>query len=142
MLALHVGTYAKNGGRGLVPVMVADDGGMTAGEPFAGAANASFGAHGHGLVYLVDEREEGAVTLLRPAGEVVYVIQDGVAHQRIVKTGVRQSGMVEITEGLKAGEVVAVDGAAFLTDQAKVTAHPDQASSEVSGNTVDQHDAS
>ena len=69
MLPLHVGTYAKNGGRGLVPVMVADDGGMTAGEPFAGAANASFGAHGHGLVYLVDEREEGAVTVLRPTGE-------------------------------------------------------------------------
>lgn len=58
--------------------------------------------------------------VLRPAGEVVYVVKDGVAHQRKVKTGVRQSGRVEIVEGLQAGEVVAVDGAAFLTDQAKV----------------------
>ncbi|HYD33811.1 MAG TPA: efflux RND transporter periplasmic adaptor subunit, partial [Methylophilaceae bacterium] len=59
--------------------------------------------------------------VLRPAGEVVYVIKDGVAHQQIVKTGVRQSGLVEIIEGLQDGEIVAVDGAAFLTDQAKVT---------------------
>jgi membrane fusion protein (multidrug efflux system) len=59
--------------------------------------------------------------VLRPAGEVVYAIKNGVAHQRKVKTGVRQSGMVEIVEGLEAGEQVAVDGAAFLTDQAKVT---------------------
>jgi len=59
--------------------------------------------------------------VLRPAGEVVYVIRDGVAEQRIVKTGLRQSGKVEIVEGLKAGELVAVDGAALLTDQAKVT---------------------
>lgn len=59
--------------------------------------------------------------VLRPAGEVVYIIQDAVAHQRKVKTGVRQSGMVEIVEGLQGGERVAVDGAAFLTDQAKVT---------------------
>ena len=59
--------------------------------------------------------------VLRPAGEVVYVIKDGVAIQHKVKTGVRQSGMVEIVNGLQAGELVAVDGAAFLTDQAKVT---------------------
>jgi membrane fusion protein (multidrug efflux system) len=59
--------------------------------------------------------------VLRPAGEVVYVIKDGVALQHKVKTGVRQSGMVEIVEGLQAGELVAVDGAAFLTDQARVT---------------------
>lgn len=59
--------------------------------------------------------------VLRPAGEVVYVVRDGVAHQRKVTTGVRQSGMVEIIEGLQAGEQVAVDGASFLTDQAKVT---------------------
>ncbi|HEU4708245.1 MAG TPA: efflux RND transporter periplasmic adaptor subunit [Methylophilaceae bacterium] len=59
--------------------------------------------------------------VLRPAGEVVYVIQNNVAHQRKVKTGLRQSGQVEILDGLAAGEQVAVDGAAFLTDQAKVS---------------------
>ena len=59
--------------------------------------------------------------VLRPAGEVVYVIDGDTARQRMVKTGLRQDGQVEVTEGLSAGEVVAVDGAAFLTDQAKVS---------------------
>jgi len=58
--------------------------------------------------------------VLRPAGEVVYVVKDGLALQRIVKTGMRQDGKVEIIEGLSAGEVIAKDGAAFLTDKAKV----------------------
>ena len=65
MRTLHVGTYAKSGGPGLVPLEVKDDGGLTVGEAFAGAANASFGVCGNGLVYLVDEREEGAVAVLR-----------------------------------------------------------------------------
>lgn len=59
--------------------------------------------------------------VLRPAGEVVYVIRGNLAEQRIVKTGLRQEGMVEIIEGVTAGEIVAVDGAAFLTDKAEVT---------------------
>jgi len=83
------------------------------------------GASVNGTVIL-GERANAVVVpeqsiVLRPAGEVVYVIQDGFAHQRKVKTGVRQSGIVEIIEGLRGGELVAVDGAAFLTDQAKVT---------------------
>lgn len=58
--------------------------------------------------------------VLRPAGEVVYLVKDGLALQRIVKTGLRQDGKIEIIEGLSAGEVIAKDGAAFLTDKAKV----------------------
>lgn len=58
--------------------------------------------------------------VLRPAGEVVYMVKDGLALQRIVKTGMRQDGKIEIIEGLSAGEVIAKDGAAFLTDKAKV----------------------
>jgi RND family efflux transporter MFP subunit len=65
-----------------------------------------------------------ASVILRPAGEVVYVIQGDSAAQRTVKIGLRQDGLVEITEGLKAGETVAVDGAAYLTDKAKVKAQP------------------
>lgn len=61
-----------------------------------------------------------ASVVLRPAGEVVYVIKDNVAQQHIVKTGLRQQGLVEITEGLTAGETVALDGAGFLTDKAPV----------------------
>lgn len=58
--------------------------------------------------------------VLRPAGKVVYTIEGGKAMQRIVTTGVTQDGMVEILQGLKAGESVAVDGAGFLTDNAAV----------------------
>ncbi len=58
--------------------------------------------------------------VLRPAGKVVYVLQDGVARQRIVETGLRQNGMQEIAKGLAAGETVAADGAGFLTDGAAV----------------------
>jgi len=58
--------------------------------------------------------------VLRPAGEVVYLVKNGLAIQRIVKTGMRQDGKIEIIEGVSAGEVIAKDGAAFLTDKAKV----------------------
>jgi RND family efflux transporter MFP subunit len=58
--------------------------------------------------------------VLRPAGEVVYVVKDGKAQQNIVKVGQRQDGMVEILQGLAAGEPVAVDGAAYLTDKTPV----------------------
>ena len=67
MVALHVGTYANEGGRGLVPVTVDHRGLVVAGEPYSGAPNASFGVRSirHGLTYVVDEREEGAITVLR-----------------------------------------------------------------------------
>lgn len=59
--------------------------------------------------------------VLRPAGEVVYVILNNQAQQRIVKSGLREQGMVEILEGLSGGEIVAVDGAAYLTDKTAVS---------------------
>jgi membrane fusion protein (multidrug efflux system) len=59
--------------------------------------------------------------VLRPAGEVVYVVRNNVAHQVIVKTGLNQNGMIELLEGVNANDTVVVDGAGFLTDQTKVT---------------------
>ncbi len=59
--------------------------------------------------------------VLRPAGEVVYVVRDNIAHQQIVKTGLRQSGLIEIRTGLSRDDIVVVDGAGFLTDQAPVS---------------------
>ncbi|MCC5858407.1 MAG: efflux RND transporter periplasmic adaptor subunit [Ectothiorhodospiraceae bacterium] len=56
----------------------------------------------------------------RPVGEVVYVIENGVAHARPVRVGVRQRDRIEILEGLDGGEVIAVEGAGFLTDGAEV----------------------
>jgi len=58
--------------------------------------------------------------VMRPAGEVVYVIENNTAHQRIIQTGERKSGMVEVIDGLEAGAKVAVDGAAYLTDKTPV----------------------
>ncbi|MFM9913058.1 MAG: efflux RND transporter periplasmic adaptor subunit [Methylophilaceae bacterium] len=82
------------------------------------------GASVNGTVVLGEHKDAVVVpeasVVLRPAGEVVYVIQNSLASQRIVKVGLRQEGLVEITAGLKAGETVAVDGAAYLTDKAKV----------------------
>lgn len=59
--------------------------------------------------------------VLRPAGEVVYEVVNDEAVQRVVKTGLQQNGGIEILEGLNGNETIAVDGAAFLTDKAKVS---------------------
>lgn len=75
---------------------------------------------------IVDTRE-GALMLpeesvvLRPAGKVVYAIQDGRAEQRVVQTGLKQDGFYEIVKGVSPGETVAVDGAGFLTHGAAVS---------------------
>lgn len=75
---------------------------------------------------VVIETHAGAImapeqsVVLRPAGKVVYVIDNGKAMQRVVKTGIKDKGQVEVLEGLAAGETIAVDGAGFLSDQAKV----------------------
>lgn len=58
--------------------------------------------------------------VLRPVGEVVYVVRDNVAYQAIVKTGLRKDGMVEILNGVKDNDKVVVDGAGFLTDKTAV----------------------
>jgi len=58
--------------------------------------------------------------VLRPAGKVVYLIEDGRAVQRVVQTGVKQRGAIEIIAGLVGGETIAVDGAGFLTNNANV----------------------
>jgi 6-phosphogluconolactonase len=65
MRTLHVGTYDKSGGLGLVPIRIGEDHTLTPGEPFAGAVNASFGERIRDLAYLVDEQDEGALTVLR-----------------------------------------------------------------------------
>ena len=56
----------------------------------------------------------------RPAGQLVYVINGDKAEARLVETGNSNAGFVEVTSGLKGGETVATDGAAFLTDGASV----------------------
>ncbi|MBX3705707.1 MAG: efflux RND transporter periplasmic adaptor subunit [Pseudomonadales bacterium] len=76
---------------------------------------------------VVERRDDGlvvpeAAVIQRPAGDVVYVVTDGIAHQRSVRTGVRRDGWAEIIDGLAAGETVATEGAGFLTDGTAVRA--------------------
>lgn len=58
--------------------------------------------------------------VLRPKGSVVYGIADNVARERPVTTGIIRDGQIEIRAGVEAGETVVVDGAALLSDGAKV----------------------
>ncbi|SFD01472.1 RND family efflux transporter, MFP subunit [Thiohalospira halophila DSM 15071] len=56
----------------------------------------------------------------RPAGEVVYALEDGQAVEKVVETGFRFDGQVVIREGLAAGTTIARDGADYLSDGAAV----------------------
>lgn len=65
-LRLHIGTYAEAGGGGLYPLCQTSNG-WSLGQPYAGAPNASFGAYSKrfDLHYLVDERDDGQIRILR-----------------------------------------------------------------------------
>ncbi|MFC1675712.1 efflux RND transporter periplasmic adaptor subunit [Planctomycetota bacterium] len=78
-------------------------------------------------VTLITERKEDAVVIARDVvlgGRIddhyVYVIEKGLAYKRIVKVGIKQNDRYEITEGLKAGETLVVNGMHYLEDKAKV----------------------
>ncbi len=58
--------------------------------------------------------------VLRPAGEVIYVVRNSKAYQAVVKTGAHQNGMVELLSGVNVNDTIVVDGAGFLTDDTAV----------------------
>ena len=66
---------------------------------------------------------EGAV-VRRGQIESVFVLDDGVARLRLVKTGRKMDGQVEVLSGLSGGESVVVEDAHLLTDGAAVEAKP------------------
>ena len=57
----------------------------------------------------------------RPAGIVVYRVEGSKVAEQIVTTGLKQNAFTEITTGIKAGETIVLDGAAWLTDGASVS---------------------
>lgn len=78
-------------------------------------------------VRLVLEVVDEAVTVplqavvMTPAGaQVVYVVVDGEALQRKVKTGIEQAGRVQVVSGLEAGAKVVVAGLERLKDGVEV----------------------
>ena len=62
-----------------------------------------------------------ALVTFPPGTQVgVFVVQDGKAMKRLVKTGDILNSSILITEGLRAGEQVVTSGAAFLYDGAPI----------------------
>ncbi|MDI1309195.1 MAG: efflux RND transporter periplasmic adaptor subunit [Methylotenera sp.] len=76
--------------------------------------------------------------VLRPAGEVVYIVRNNKAYQAIVKTGAHQNGMVELLSGVKENDTIVVDGAGFLTDDTdiKIASTPTDANTDKAANTL------
>lgn len=56
----------------------------------------------------------------RPAGNVVYLIEHNLAKQQLVTTGIQQNGKTEILTGLSAGQIIALDGASWLSNDVTV----------------------
>ncbi|MDZ7644529.1 MAG: efflux RND transporter periplasmic adaptor subunit [Woeseiaceae bacterium] len=54
--------------------------------------------------------------------QVVYIIADGTAERRPVRTGIADGGRVEIVAGLAVGETVIASGAGGLRDGTRVVA--------------------
>ncbi|MGB5098793.1 MAG: efflux RND transporter periplasmic adaptor subunit [Porticoccaceae bacterium] len=99
-----------------VLAMVENPGGWQPG----GSVNASIVIARRPGALLVPE----AAVVPRPAGNVVYVVEAGAAHQRAVETGVFVDDFVEIRSGVTATDLVVVAGASFLTEGAPVTVSP------------------
>ena len=75
---------------------------------------------------LVNTRENAVMVPImsivrRPAGDLVYVINNNKAEARVVLTGHHDGVFVEVRSGLEGNESIAIDGAAFLTDGASVS---------------------
>ncbi|GAA4322940.1 multidrug efflux RND transporter periplasmic adaptor subunit VmeC [Mucilaginibacter gynuensis] len=51
----------------------------------------------------------------------VYVVQNNVVRQKPIKTGIEMGGMIQVTSGLKPGEVVVTSGQINLKDGAQVS---------------------
>ncbi len=78
-------------------------------------------------VTLVTRRKDDVVVIPRDVvlgGKIdrpyVYVVEDGIAHKRFVDVGITQAARYEITDGLKAGETLVVNGMNYLTDTTAV----------------------
>ena len=61
----------------------------------------------------------------RSIGDVVYLIQNGTAVERQVDTGIEKDGFIHIKSGLKHGDLVALDGAGFLTNGTQILINND-----------------
>jgi hypothetical protein len=63
---------------------------------------------------------QGAVRNSGTGAEHVFVVRDGRAERRAVRTGQRRGGEVEVTAGLAGGDVVVTRAQGELSDGARV----------------------
>jgi len=61
----------------------------------------------------------------RSVGDVVYLIQNNIAVEQPVDTGLQKDGFIHIRSGLKNGDIVALDGAGFLTNGTQIKINND-----------------
>ena len=71
-------------------------------------------------ILIIPEKE----ILERPDGHFVFVVQDGVATRRKISPGIKEGKWVEVTEGLKEGEMIVVEGSHRLQDGYQVATQP------------------
>jgi len=77
-------------------------------------------------VHIATDKSEGALTVpvdalvARSGGNVVYTVQDGVAREVQVKTGISDGKVIEIVSGLQEGDQVIVLGQQGLVDGSRV----------------------
>ena len=77
------------------------------------------------VAVVVDTREQSTTVpaecvVRRPAGIVVYTVENGLARESEIELGVQSGAWVEILKGLQPGESVIRQGAGFMTDGAPV----------------------
>jgi RND family efflux transporter MFP subunit len=96
-------------------------------EAIVGLANPGGWKPGSSVVgeVIIDARPEALTVpteavVLRPAGEVIYLVEGDIVKASVVKVGVRNAEYAEILQGLSVDQKVAVKGAGFLSDGAKV----------------------
>ncbi len=56
----------------------------------------------------------------RPQGSIVYIIKDNKAMARVVTLGTTHQSFIEILDGIKNTDVLALDGSGFLSDNTKI----------------------
>jgi RND family efflux transporter MFP subunit len=65
-----------------------------------------------------------AAVIERGQMQTVFVIEDGIAHRRLISTGKRQPEAIEVLSGLNQGETIVSPAAASLQDGARVVTRP------------------
>lgn len=84
--------------------------------PTAGLRAGQFGRVALPLGASVSLQVPSRAVQVRGQMEMVFVVGEGKAHLRLVKTGKRRADQVELVSGVEAGEEVVVEGAERLVD--------------------------